>query len=341
MKKSVFVAGASGFIGIRICNELLRKGYEVHAHGLVKPGTPEPSIKQSVKSFISGDLLNVKDCDKVNKYLIKHSISHIIYAAGSVNYHMDYKTSKMYNVDTVKNFLEIAEKIHAKKQLKKIVFLGSVSSRGFLQHCDRSPKLIDELSDYHIKGLSVYCDVKRESEELVRESVRRTGLPAVIVEPGSLVGEEIDGMTTTNVKTIGMIIHGLPFVLCGGLSYTSVGRVAEGILLALEKGRAGESYLLGGENMSMKKFALLVKAIQKKNFSSTVASFIPIFIIPSLLASILGSLNILVNRQRALLGSAFSYIDSGKAMRELGYSHSRADLEAGLKKVLGQIVGKK
>jgi dihydroflavonol-4-reductase len=341
MKKSVFVAGASGFIGIRVCNELLRKDYDVHAHGLVKPGTPEPLIKQSVKSFISGDLLNVKDCDKVYKYLIKHSISHIIYAAGSVNYHMDYKTSKLYNVDTVKNFLGIAEKLHSKKQLKKIVFLGSVSSRGFLQHGARSPKLIDELSDYHINGLSVYCDVKRESEELVRESVRRTGLPAVIVEPGSLLGEAIDGMTTTNVGRIRDIIKGLPLVLGGGVSYTSVTRVAEGIVLALEKGIIGESYLLGGENISMKKFALTARAILIKNFRPTPASFIPVITIPFWLASVFGSIHILLNRQQALLGSTFSYIDSKKAVRELGYTHSYSDFEMEIKKVIGQIIGKK
>ena len=57
-------------------------------------------------------------------------------------------------------------------------------------------------------------------------------------------------------------------VLSGGASYTSAARVAEGIVLALEKGRAGDSYLLGGENMTMKKFALMVRAEAKKIFGA-------------------------------------------------------------------------
>lgn len=336
MKKSVLVAGASGFIGIRVCNELIRKGYEVHGHAFVKAGAPGSLIKKSVNYFLNGDLLNPKDCTNVYKHLAKHSIDRIIFAAGLVNYHMDYETSKLYNVDIVKNFLEIAERMHAKKKLKKIVFLGSVASRGFLLPDARFPKLIDETSDYYTRGVSVYCDVKRGMEDLIRNSVKRCGIPAVIVEPGSLVGEETDGMTTTNVGLIRRIMRGIP-VLGGGASYTSVARVAEGIVLALERGRAGESYLLGGENMTMRKFALMVRLIAKKNFKSINAPFAPVVILPGLLAKALGSLNIILNSQQALLGSAFHYIDSGKAMRELGYSHSRADLEYGIKNVLGQI----
>jgi dihydroflavonol-4-reductase len=336
MKKSVFVSGASGFIGIRVCNELVRKGYEVHAHAYLKAGAPEPLIKKSVKYFLNGDLLNPKDCTKVYNHLVKHSIGRIIFAAGAVNYHMDYPTSKRYNVDIVKNFLDIAEKAHLKNELKKLVFLGSVASRGFMIHGSHPPKLIDESSDYYAKGVSVYCDVKREMEDLIRESVRRTGIPAVIAEPGSLVGGEIDGMTTTNVGLIRKIIHGSP-VLGGGASYTSAARVAEGIVLALERGMAGESYLLGGENMTMKKFALLVKAIAKKNFTARRAPIIPLIVLPNAFAKAIGSIGIL-NRQQVLLGSAFHYIDSGKAMRVLGYTHSRADVEDGIRKVLEQIV---
>jgi dihydroflavonol-4-reductase len=336
MKKSVFVAGASGFIGIRVCNELIRKGYEVHAHAFLKAGASEPFIKKSVMYFLNGDLLNPKDCTNVYKHLTKHSIDRIIYAAGAVNYHMDYQTSKLYNVDIVKNFLDIAEKVHSKNKLKKLVFLGSVASRGFVLPGARSPKLIDETSDFYTKGVSTYCDVKREMEELIRESVKRTEIPAVIVEPGSLVGEDIDGMTTTNVGLIRRIMHGSP-VLGGGVSYTSAMRLAEGIVLGLERGRAGESYLLGGENMTMKKFALYVKATAKRNFGTTASSFIPLITLPGVLAKVLGSVGLL-NHQQMLLGSAYHYIDSGKAMRELGYSHSRADLEMEIEKVIEQIV---
>jgi dihydroflavonol-4-reductase len=335
MGKSVFVAGSSGFIGIRVCNELIRKGYEVHAHAYVKEGAPDPLIKKLVKYFLNGDLLNPKDCTKVHNHLMKHSIDRMIFAAGAVNYHMDYATSKRYNVDIVKNFLDIADKIHNKNKLKKLVFLGSVASRGFIFPGSRGPKLIDESGDYYAKGVSVYCDVKREMEDIIRECVKRSGIPAVITEPGSLMGEVIDGMTTTNVGLIRKIMHGSP-VLGGGASYTSASRVSEGIVLALERGRAGESYLLGGENMSMKKLALLVKAIAKKEFGAKNKSFFPPIVLPNTIAKAVGIVGIL-NRQQVLLGSAFHYIDSGKAMRELGYTHSMEDLEEEIKKVLGQI----
>ncbi len=338
MAKSVFVAGASGFIGIRVCNELIRRGYEVHAHAYVKAGAPDPLIKKQVKYFLKGDLLNRKDCTKIYNHLLKNSIDRIIFSAGAVNYHMDYATSKRYNVDIVENFLEIAERMHSKLKLKKLVFLGSVASRGFISPGSGAPKLIDELSDHYAKGVSVYCDVKHEMEDIIRESVKRSGIPAVIAEPGSLMGEEIDGMTTTNVGLIRKIMHGSP-VLGGGASYTSASRVSEGIVLALERGRAGESYLLGGENMSMKKFAQLVKAIAKKEFGLKSKPLIPLIVLPDAVAKAIGLIGIL-NWQQVLLGGAFHYIDSGKAARELGYTHSREDLEDGIRKVLKQIIVK-
>jgi len=86
--------------------------------------------------------------------------------------------------------------------------------------------------------------------------------------------------------------------------------------------------------MPMKEFALLVRRLGGEHFPGMRISSFPILTISPRAASMLAKINVMMNRQQALLGSAFHYIDSSKAQEELGYSHSPEDLEQMILKVL-------
>jgi dihydroflavonol-4-reductase len=142
---------------------------------------------------------------------------------------------------------------------------------------------------------------------------------------------------STNIGLIKKIVKGFP-VLNGGASYTSLHRVVDGIILVLEKGKIGETYLLGGENMTMKDFALFVRSVLKKDFPDSRQPKIPVFTIPGPVADFLGKMNLIINSQQAVMGNGCHYIDSTKAKNKLGYRHSMEDLKKAVREVLEYIL---
>jgi len=336
MPEKVFLAGANGFIGSKICAELFSKGYEIY--GLVLQSSEYGFIKPYVKKIIEGDLTDESSVQNIINEMKKNGIKKIINAVGSVDYHQDYESAQKFNVRTVRNIIDVALLLHREKLLDKIIFIGSVASRGFLEKEPRSREEdFNENTDNYKKGISVYCDVKHEAEEIIRSAISRNNLPAVIIEPGSLVGRGLGETATTSYGLILKILRGFP-VLRGGMSYTSLSRLAEGIVLALEKGKIGETYLLGGENMTMRGFAVLIKDLYSLLFGKKSIFFIPILSIPEEIAKILGKFHIAFNEQQALLGSSYHYINSEKAMKELGYRHSPEDLKKAVMEVLNALL---
>lgn len=330
--QKVFVAGSAGFIGQRVCRILAERGHHVHA--LIYSDIEWERVERFAVKCVKGDLLLYSDIDSIQRYLRMEKIPWVVSLVGSVDYRQEYEASRRLNVDTAKAIVDICRPLYKTGILKKLVFGGSVASRGFLDEMPVESESINEDRSYYRRGESVYCDVKHEAEELVRQS----GLPFVILEPGSLVGSEMRGTTTTNISLMRKIVRGLP-VLSGGASYTSAERVAQGFVQALESVFTGVTYLLGGENMTMREFALLVRRILAERFPSAPAPPLPVMAIPGGIASLLGSLHIMVNSQQALLGGTYHYIDWRKAEQEIGYRHSVQDLEEEIAGVLEGIVG--
>ena len=223
--KRVGVFGGTGFLGIRICETLARQGYEIHA--LVRPTSDLGPVASFVSRTIKGNLLDAGDIPAICDTLAGADIGRIISCVGSVDYHQPYETARRLNVTTTENLLQIARRLHEAGRLTRLVFVGSVASRGFLNAEPGPGELISEVTDYYKGGLSIYCDVKREAEDRVNAAFRDHGLPAVIAAPGSLMGRPIGGTTTTGVGLVRKIMSGLP-VLRGGMSFSSVDRVAAG-----------------------------------------------------------------------------------------------------------------
>jgi len=335
MPKKVLIAGASGYLGSRLCSEFYSRGYLTYALG--RSDNNKKILSNFIENFFVFDLQKKEQINKIVKKIKSENISNIIASVGSVDYHQSYELSKAINVETTKNIIEIALKLQKQEILNKLVFVGSVASRGFFYEAPTSSNFINESTDYYKMKKSIYSDVKRESENLIRKAIKDNNLKALIVEPGSLVGRDAGNKSTTSTSLIQKIIKGFP-VLGGGASYCSVYKVAEGIALALENGIIGESYLLGGENLTMIDFARLIKKIQKENYpdQSKFNSIIPIFSIPKTMSFLLGYFNIVLNLQQAILGNTFHYIDSTKAKKDLGYNHSYKDLEDAIIEVLAK-----
>ncbi len=335
MKKNVIIAGASGFIGSRVTALLKKKGYGITA--LVRDIALSQHIAPYVDRFIEADLsreigINPLTDDSGSDF------TDAIFLAGSVNYHHDFDRAYAANVKTAVNFTRIIGGQEGKKSVKRYLFVGSVASHGFLSHEPLPDEFINEDTDYYRRGLSVYSDIKREAVNRVLDLSGELSLNPVVIEPGSLVGTMRGKRSTTNTGLMKKILKGMP-VLSGGASYTSAERVSRGIVSALERGRPGNRYLLGGENMPMKDFARLVRKIAFEDHWFKVKGGIPLFTIPPGISRFLGYAGVVLNSQQALLGNSFHYMDSSKASRELGYTHSPGDLRLAVSETLGEIIG--
>lgn len=309
MHSKVLVLGASGYLGSRVTERLSHSRYEVTA--LVRRPAASAHIRPFSEKFVVADV--VRDWAKLRQEMKKYPLA--VSCIGEVAYGKGIDASRRANVRTTECILKSLSGWKG-----RLVFIGSAASRGFSD--DRSVIMSEDDGFKHYKaGLSAYCDSKHEAEALVRDS----GIDAVIVEPGSLVGAAFPGTHTTNTSLTRKILSGLP-VLPGGASYTSVHCAAKGIVSALEHGKRGQTYLLGGENISMLEFSVLVRRLAGKKM--------PGIVLPRWAAAWLGKRNLIINEEQALLGSSWSFLDSGRARQEISYTHTMQDLEKAISETI-------
>ncbi len=333
MKRNILIAGASGFLGSRVSAILKNEGYRVTA--FARNASAAGHVAAYIDRFIEGDL-SQEGCINPLADETGPEISEALFLAGSVDYHQDYESAYTSNVKTAENFTRILGILNRRGVIRRFVFVGSVASHGFLAGEPSPEEIIKEDTDYYRKGLSVYADIKREAVRRVLDLSGELSLNPVIIEPGSLVGKKRGNRSTTNTGLMRKILKGMP-VLSGGASYTSAEKAARGIVSALFRGKPRDRYLLGGENMTMKDFARLVRRIASEEYSFSRKGKIPLFTLPRGLSRFMGYAGIVMNSQQALLGNSFHYINSGKAGEELGYAHSPDDLRLAIRETLDEI----
>ncbi len=323
MKEKVIVIGATGYIGSSLCKELHKENYAVYAVAFEKE---YDHIQKYIESYISLDLTNEENTQSLVDFLCETDPRNVIIAVGAVNYTHNLKTSWQMNVIPIENILTAMRKAGNLKY-KRILFLGSVASHGF-NTLKNKENLITEKYDTFQKGRSIYCDVKRKATQLFQQLIDE-GFPGIIIEPGSLVGESLGGRETTNSGLIQKILKGYP-VLSGGASYISLAVLIKGISSCLKKGKVGETYILGGENLTMKEFALVVNKVYSDKYHQKKIKQ-SVIVLPRFISSVLGFFNLVINKQQALLGSSFHYIDNSKATNDFNYEHSNNDIVTAIK----------
>lgn len=238
----VFLTGGNGFIGSTVARTLVDQGHRVRC--LVRAGSNVDRLKDIPWQRVEGD---VRDAAAVLRGM--RGCEAAVHLASPSNWGViNSPQMRDIGVNGVQNMLCAAE-----QQLGlRMVFVSSVVA----VNGARRPTVFDESSPFTLadRGLT-YCHVKREAEALCQASVRR-GTRVVIVNP-----TEVYGPGDTQLVTSGSLIDfctGTPVVVCdGGTSVAHVEDVATGIIRALERGRPGERYILGGENLTIRELAQL------------------------------------------------------------------------------------
>lgn len=248
-----FVTGASGFLGVSLVQALLERGHRVKA--LLRPGSDPRGLQGLACERVTGDILDrnllVRELD---------GSDWCFHAAASYALWMrDYKPMFRVNVEGTRNVLEAA----GRAGCSKIVYTSTGGCIGMPQAHDG--KIIPANETEKIPDDQLCCAYKRskfEAETVAIELYRKAGLPVIIVNPTAPVGPGDARPTPTGQIIVDYLNRRLPAYVDTGLNWVHIRDVALGHILAAEKGRFGERYLLGNAagNLTLHQtFALLEK----------------------------------------------------------------------------------
>ncbi|HUO90449.1 MAG TPA: hopanoid-associated sugar epimerase [Rhizomicrobium sp.] len=237
MGDRVLVTGASGFVGSAVARALARRGDEVRV--LVRPTSPRTNIEGENFEIAEGDMR-----DRRSMIEAMDGVRHVFHVAA------DYRLWARDPEEIVRNNLEGTRAVMEAARdtgVEKIVYTSSVAA---LKPAHGAA--VDETSRHSIETvIGAYKKSKLVAERLVEKMVGE-GLPAVIVAPSTPIGPRDVKPTPTGRIIVQAANGGMPAFVDTGLNLVHVDDVAEGHLLALARGRIGENYILGGEDVRLK-----------------------------------------------------------------------------------------
>jgi dihydroflavonol-4-reductase len=302
------VTGATGFVGAAVARALLNAGWQVRA--LVRTGSDQRNLRQLPLELATGDLHDppslapaVGSCD---------ALFHVAadYRLGVADPQQLYRT----NVEGTRNLLDAARRAG----VARIVYTSSVATVGL--PADGSPGTEDTrvaLTDM----VGHYKRSKFLAEQLVREFVRE-GAPVTIVNPSTPIGPGDIKPTPTGQMVVDAAAGRTPAYVDTGLNIVHVDDVAAGHLRAFERGRIGERYILGGENMTLHEVLVQICRLagrEPPRIRLPHAALLPVAYASETFARLTGRAT-RVTVEAVRMSRKHMYFSSAKAARELGYS---------------------
>jgi dihydroflavonol-4-reductase len=244
--KPTLVTGASGFVGWHVARLLLERGHTVRA--LCRPTS---TIHELPAERVTGDLRDPASLQKAVEgcAVVFHVAAD--YRLWSKNPQELYES----NVEGTRNLLQAAERAG----VQRVVYTSTVGCIGL--PADRPG---DEETPVSIKDMA--GDYKRSkwlAEQVALEKARK-GMPVVIVNPTAPVGDHDWKPTPTGKIIVDFLSNRLPAFVDTGLNLVDVRDVAQGHLLACERGRDGQRYILGSENLTLQQILERLAAIARK-----------------------------------------------------------------------------
>ena len=242
------LTGATGFIGGNLARELCRREYQVRA--LVRPGSNTLTIKDTPVESVPGDIL---DRESVARAMT--GCQTVYHCAGAYTYWAkDPGVIHRTNVEGTANVLEAARQA----QVDRVVYTSTVSTMGS-PHGTLDGALADEdtpLEPSHLVGN--YKKSKYRAEQ-VALTMAAQGLPVVVVNPTFPVGPWDVKPTPSGRLVLDFLLGRIPAYVATGMNLVDVEDVAAGHILAMEKGRPGERYVLGNKNVTLKEILLMLQ----------------------------------------------------------------------------------
>jgi dihydroflavonol-4-reductase len=324
----IFITGSTGFIGSSVLKLLLDRGHEVRA--LVRPGSslgggvgifPQASstrfhppreagaARQGHLEPVVGDLRDtaalergIRGCEVVYHLAARYSL-------------WNPRPRDIYEMNFIGSRNVFAAAFKA--GVRKVVHTSTV---GTLKPAPG--KAVDEAAREDLARLRGHY---KRSKWLAEEEARRwsaAGLPVVIVQPSTPVGPRDARPTPTGNMVLEFLKGRVPAYTRTGLNLVPVEDCALGHLLAADRGRVGESYILGGENLSLREIYSLLSDLSSRvapRICLPASALLPISLLEACYCRLFNRLP-KIPWEALEMARQFMYFDSGKAVRELDYS---------------------
>jgi len=243
-----FVTGASGFVGSALTRMLLASGYSVRA--LVRATSPRTNLDLAGLEIVEADMRD------------ERAVARAVAGARYV-FHVaaDYRLWAPNPSEIISNNVEgtrIVLRAAKAAGVERIVYTSSVATLRL--HPDGTPAdesaMVSEES-----AIGAYKRSKVAAEILALQMARGEGLPVVIVNPSTPIGPRDVRPTPTGRIIVEAASGRMPAFVDTGLNLVHVDDVARGHLLALQRGRVGERYILGGENVTLKQMLEMIASL--------------------------------------------------------------------------------
>ena len=307
------VTGAAGFLGGTICRQLIERGDKVRAF-VLKNDKAMKFVPEEAE-IIEGDLCDIKSLERF--FTVPEGTETVVlHIASIVSVDPVYNQKVMdVNVGGTKNIIDLCL---SHKECKKLVYC---SSTGAIPELPKGKKIKEVDNFDENKVLGCYSQSKAIATQAVLDAVNNKGLNACVVHPSGILGPE-DFAVGETTSTVIQIINGeMPMGIDGSFNLCDVRDLAHGTIMAADKGKVGECYILGNEEVSFKDFSnMLAKESKCKNMKL----FIPISV-ANFLASMLekqakkkGTKPLMTTFSVYNLARNNTF-DSTKAKKELGY----------------------
>jgi dihydroflavonol-4-reductase len=305
--KLALVTGASGFVGSAIANTLRAGGHRVRV--LVRAGSSRMNIDPNDEVAV-GDI-----CDPASVAAALRGVRYLFHAAA------DYRIWAPSPGDILRTNVEgtrIVMEQALRAGVERIVYTSSVATLQLWPGApaDESRPLAEN------QALGAYKKSKVLAERLVEDMVQRARLPAVIVNPSTPIGPRDVKPTPTGRIILEAAAGRMPGFVDTGLNLVHVDDVAAGHLAALRRGKIGERYILGGENVHLRAMLADIAGIVGRRPPSLrfpIAAIYPFALGAELWAKLSGRAPF-ATRDGLRMARHHMFFTDAKARRDLGYT---------------------
>ena len=302
------VTGATGFVGAAVARALERAGWQVRV--LVRSGSDRSNLSPMAVEVAEGDLADLGSLERALAGCT--GLFHVAadYRLGARDPTQLYRT----NVDGTRNILHAARTAG----VARVVYTSSVATIGIPP--DGSPG--EERTPVDLSHMiGHYKRSKYLAEEVARDAARALGTSVVIVNPSTPIGPGDIRPTPTGQLVLDAASGRMPAYVDTGLNIVHVDDVAAGHLLAYERGKAGERYILGGEDMTLQTILAQIARLVGRTpprVRLPYAAVLPVAYLAEAFAKLSGRSG-RVTLEGVRMSRKRMFFSSGKAVSELGY----------------------
>jgi len=310
------VTGASGFVGSAVARTLLSAGFAVRA--LVRASSPRTNLDLPGLQVVEGDMRDEPAVTKAaagTRYVFHVAADYRLWAP-------DPQEIVRNNVQGTRAVMRAAQSAG----VERVVYTSSVATLRL--NADGTPA--DERAMHtQASAIGAYKRSKVAAETLVIRMAADEALPVVIVNPSTPIGPRDVRPTPTGRIIVEAASGRMPAFVDTGLNLVHVDDVADGHLLALRRGRIGERYILGGENMSLAAMLAIIAGATGRaapRIRLPRLAIFPIAYISEMTARVTGR-EPFATVDGLRMARYRMYFNSAKAESELGY-HARPAIDA-------------